>query len=308
MKKISEIFDNLKKAEKKRIAVAAAADTDVLQSVCAAYGEGIADVTLVGGEAAIKRIADEAELNIDPFEIVDVDGEAEAAEVVMRLAASGEADMVMKGLLPTAVFLKTLLDAKYGLRRENGIISSLPFFEIPYLDRFLFISDPGFIPAPDIDMKIRMIENAIPIIRALGIDRPNVAVLCASEAVNPKMQSTVDAQELQEMCEQGIIKNCEIMGPVSLDLAISETSAAHKGFRNPIAGKADLLLAPNIEAANIFYKTLTYFCDFRVGGIMTGARVPIIFTSRSDSPETKLNTIAVASYLSGHTDLSAGEG
>jgi phosphate butyryltransferase len=133
----------------------------------------------------------------------------------------------------------------------------------------------------------------------LGIEKPNIAVICATETVNPKISATVDARRLQDMNDEGLIENCRVVGPISLDLAVSRASAAHKGFDHPAAGKADLLLAPNIESANIFYKTLTCFCDFKTAGLTAGARVPVIMTSRADSPRTKLNTIAVAAYLAG---------
>jgi phosphate butyryltransferase len=299
MKKISEIFDNLKLNKRRVLAVASAADAEVLTAVRAGYDAGISDATLVGDETAIRRIAEASEIDVSPFEIVRAAGEAEAADAAMGILAAGGADMVMKGLLPTPVFVKALLDQRHGLRREDGVISALPFFEIPFLDRLLFITDPGFIPAPDLDTKVKMINNAVPILRALGIEKPNVAAVCASETVSPKIPASVDARKLQELNEAGLIENCTVVGPISLDLAISETSAKHKGFDHPAAGRADLLLAPNIESANVFYKTLTCFCDFKLAGLMTGARTPVVMTSRADSPATKLNTIAVAAYLAG---------
>ena len=299
MKRIDEIFDNLKLNERKILSVASAADEEVLEAVRGGYDAGISDAILIGDADDIRRIAESAEIDVSPFEIVSASSDAEAADTAMGLVSAGNADMVMKGLLSTSVFLKALFDPKHGLRREDGIVSALPFFELPFLDRLLFITDPGFIPAPDLDAKAKMIDNAVPILRALGVEKPNVAVLCAAETVNSKIPATVDAQELMRMNEDGILEGCTVVGPISLDLAISEASAAHKGFRHPAAGRADLLLAPSIEAANIFYKALTCFCDFKLAGLIAGARKPVVMTSRADSPETKLNTIAVAAYLAG---------
>jgi phosphate butyryltransferase len=205
--------------------------------------------------------------------------------------------MIMKGLLPTGIFLKALLDPSFNLRKEGNIISAIAVLEASDQGRLLFLTDPGFVPLPDFDTKLKLIHNVVEVVKKFGIDEPKVAVLCAAETVNPKIPVTVEAAELERLNKNGSIKGCLIAGPISLDLAISESSAKHKNYTHPVAGKADVLLAPDLQSANILYKSLTYFGKLQTGGIMTGANVPVIFTSRSDTAETKLNTILFAAYL-----------
>ncbi|MDR0851440.1 MAG: phosphate butyryltransferase [Clostridiales Family XIII bacterium] len=303
MKKISDIFDSIKATERRTIAVASAQSDEVLTSVRAAYDEGIVNAVLVGDRDKIHYVASRNSIDISPFELVEAPDDETSADIATRLVSQGDADMIMKGLLPTPLFLKAILNPEKKLRNEDGLITALPFFEVPQLDRLLFISDPGFIPAPDLETKKKMIEIGVSILRKMKIDTPKVALVCAAETVSPKIPSTVDAKTLEDLNKSGEIKNCIVGGPMSLDLAISETSAEHKGYHHPIAGKADLLIAPNIEAANIFYKAMTYLGGYRTVGLMVGAAKPIIMTSRTDSAETKLNTIAIAVYLAGAEEV-----
>jgi phosphate butyryltransferase len=207
--------------------------------------------------------------------------------------------MIMKGMLPTGDFLRALLAPEAGIRKEGGLISAVAIFDVPELARFMLLTDPGFIPAPDLKMKAAMIRNAVEVAHKLGIDRPKVAALCASETVDEKIPATVDAQRLAQMNLEGEIEGCCVAGPISFDLAVSEKSAKRKNYSHEVAGKADILVAPGIEAANLLYKAISYFGKLKSGGVMVGARVPIIFSSRADSAETKLNTIAFSAYLAG---------
>lgn len=297
MKKIMDAFEALRTREPLRLAVSAAADADVIQAVAQAVDGKIVIASLVGDKSRILELC--AELNIDPskFDIIDVPDAAASAAEAVKLVSGGKADIIMKGQVQSGVFLKALLDPEFGLRKENSAISSIAVMETA--ERLMLITDPGFIPAPDLEMKKKILVNAVDVAQRLGIAEPKVAVLCASEAVSAKMQATVDAKTLEDMNQAGEITGCTVAGPISLDLAVSEHSAKHKGYSHPVAGKADILLVPTIEVGNVLYKSLVYFANLPTGGVMTGARAPIVFTSRADSAETKANTIALAAYLAG---------
>ena len=200
--------------------------------------------------------------------------------------------MVMKGLVDTSIILKAVLNKEFGLRTGN-ILSHVAVFDVDGYDRLFFVTDAAMNLAPDLQGKKQIIENSCIVANALDIDEPKVAVICAKEKVNPKMQDTVDAKDLEEMCKNGEIKDCIVGGPFALDNAVSEEAARHKGMDHPIAGKADILLAPDIEAGNILYKSLVFFSNTKNAGVIVGAKAPIILTSRADSEETKLNSIAL---------------
>ena len=200
--------------------------------------------------------------------------------------------MVMKGLVDTSIILKAVLNKEIGLRTGN-ILSHVAVFDIEGYDRLFFITDAAMNLAPGVNEKKQIIENACSVARALDIEEPKVALICAKEKVNPKMKDTVEAKELEEKYLNGEIKNCIVGGPFALDNAISEESARHKGINHPVAGKADILVVPDIEAGNILYKSITYFAKCENAGLIVGSKAPIILTSRADSDKTKLNSIAL---------------
>ncbi|MDR1028385.1 MAG: phosphate butyryltransferase [Clostridiales Family XIII bacterium] len=299
MNSIKEIYDFLEGVESKRLAVAAAADEVVLSAVCEAYGKNIVRPVLVGNEDDIRKVAAEHGLNIEGFDIVEAGSDEEAARIAAGMVSRGEADILMKGLLPTGTFLRAVLNKDLHLKSPDRLISTIAMVESKKLGRILYITDPGLIPAPTLEEKAGMIRNVVEVARRFGIETPKVAALCGSEAVNEKISATVDAAKLEEMNKNGEITDCIVAGPISLDLAVSEESAAHKGYSHPVAGKADILLCPDIEAANILYKSLSYFADIETGGVMAGTSKPVVFMSRTDTPATKANTIAFAAYASG---------
>lgn len=299
MNSIKEVYDFLGGVEPKRLAVAAAADEIVLSAVIEAWKKGIALPVLVGDEGDIRRIVGEHRLDIGGLEVVGAETDEEAARVAAEMVSRGEADILMKGLLPTGTFLKAVLSKDLNLKAPDRLISTIAMVESKKLGRILYITDPGLIPAPTLEEKAGMLRNAVEAARMFGLETPKVAALCGSETVNEKIPATVDAAKLEEMNRNGEITDCVVAGPISLDLAVSEESAAHKGYSHPVAGKADILLCPDIEAANILYKSLSYFADIETGGVMAGTARPVVFMSRTDTPQTKTNTIAFAAYLSG---------
>ena len=293
----AEIVAKVKECGKKKIAVAAAQDSAVLEAVREAKIRGIADAVLVGDEAKIREIAASLDMDLEGYEIIDEPDMAVAALKAVKLAHDGEVDMYMKGLVDTKNFLKSVLDKEVGLRTGSAL-SHVAVFEVPGIDRLLFLTDVAFMTYPTLQDKVDIINNTVPVVKACGVACPKVAPIAAVEVVNPKMPCTVEAAELTKMNEEGQISGCIIDGPLSFDIAIDPEAALHKGATNrKIQGDADVLLFPDIHGGNFVYKTLTHLVDTKNGGILTGTKVPVILTSRSDSFETKVNSIALAAVV-----------
>ena len=274
------------------MSVACADDADVLLAINAAKEEGIINPILVGDQERIKAIAIEKNIDLACSEIIDIKDKVEASRKAVELVSSGKAHMVMKGLVDTPIILKAVLDKEIGLRTGN-ILSHAAVFEVRGYDRMFIISDAAMNIAPDLQTKKQILENVVKVAHALEIEEPKVAVVCANEKANSKMPDTLDAVALAEMNEKGEIKDCLVGGPFALDNAVSVEAADHKGISHPVAGKADILLMPDIEAGNILYKSMVYFAGAKNAGILVGARAPIILTSRADSDEAKLYSIAL---------------
>jgi phosphate butyryltransferase len=280
--------------KKRKVAVAAAQDEPVLQAVKDAVDRGIVDAVLVGDGKSIEDIAKNVNLNLSGIEIIDERDTAKACMAAVSLVSGKKADMVMKGLVDTATFLRAVLDKERGLR-TGKLLSHVAVFEVPALKRLIILTDAAMNIAPDLAAKKQILENAVSAAHAIGIKVPKVAPICAVEVVNPDMQCTVDAAILSKMNDRGQIRGCIVDGPLALDNAISEEAARHKGIQSPVAGHADIILVPNIETGNAVYKTLTYTAGARAGSMLSGALAPVILTSRADSPESKLYSIALAS-------------
>lgn len=289
-------FDQILKAAKEKgpkvIAVAVAQDIEVLSAINSAKDLGIADAILVGDENEIITAAGKCGVELAKFEIIHVSDKAEACLKAVELVSSGRAQLLMKGLVDTSVILKAVLDEKIGLRTGN-VLSHVAVFDVNGYDRLFYVTDAAMNLAPSLEQKKQIIENAVQVAHALGNDNPKVGVLAAVEKVNPKMQATVDAAELVAMNERGELKGCTVAGPFALDNAISVEAAKHKGMNHPVAGHADVLMVPTIEAGNLLYKSLVFFAKAKNAGIIVGAKAPVVLTSRADSDEAKLNSIAI---------------
>lgn len=293
MKNFQNLLKFAKNTEIKKIAVAAAQDDDVLKAIKSAVEENICIPILVGDKEKITEISKEINFNIENIQIIDEKDLQQAANTAVSLVSSGHAHIVMKGLIDTSIILKAVLNKEIGLRSGN-ILSHAAVFELDKYHKLLIITDAAMNIAPDAEDKKQIIENTLSLCNSLNIDKPKVAVICAKEKVSDKMPATVDAQALVQMNKDGILKNCIVEGPFGLDNAISKEAAAIKGVKGEVAGDADILLMPNIEAGNVMYKALTYFSNSKNAGIILGAKAPIVLTSRADSDETKLNSIALA--------------
>lgn len=298
IKTFDEVISKVKSQSMKKVAVAVAQDEPVLEAIRDAKKNGIADAILVGDKDEIIKIAETIGMNIDEYEIIDEKDVNKASIETVKLVSSGRADMMMKGLVDTATFLRAVLNKEVGLRTGKQM-SHIAIFEVPGYDRLLFVTDAAFNMYPELKEKIDIIKNAVQVAHALENNMPKVAPICAVEVVNPSMPATLDAANLSKMNERGQIKGCIIDGPLALDNALSKEAAAHKKISGPVAGEADILLMANIEAGNAVYKCLTYTTESKNGGLLMGAAAPVIVTSRADSPETKMNSIALASLVAG---------
>lgn len=297
-KGFDELICGVKKIKKKKLAVANAGDKAVLEAVKDAESNDIADAILVGDSASIERIAAEIGMDLGRFTVVDVKDPYEAALRAVKYVHDGEADMYMKGILDTKSFLKSVLDKECGLRTGKPL-SHICVFEIPGIERLLFLTDVAFMPYPTLEEKKCMIEYSVDVAKACGIEMPKVAPLAAVEVVNPKMPVTVEAGELTRLNEEGEITGCIVDGPLSMDMAIDPAASEEKGGQDrKIRGDADILLFPDIHAGNLVYKTIVHTVPgVRNGCILTGTKAPVVLTSRSDTKDVKINSIALAAVV-----------
>ena len=297
-KSFEELISKANQKTLKKVSVSKAQDEPVLQAVKAAKEQNIATAILVGDEAKIREIAASIDMDLTDFEIINEPDTEAAALKAVELVHNGKADILLKGLLETKTFLKSVLNKEVGLR-TGKMLSHVCVFEIEGINRLLFFTDVAFNTYPTLADKVNIINNAVEVAHACGIECPKVAPLCAVETVNPKMQPTVDADNLTKMYEGGDFKGCQIYGPLSMDLAIDPEAAVHKGVTNPVAGHADILLFPNIDAGNITYKILVRTAKVKIGNVLVGTSAPVVLTSRSDDFQTKLNSIALATVIAG---------
>lgn len=293
-----KLLEKAKTQKTMKLAVAAAQDEEVLMAVHEAYSMGIAEPILVGDGACIKDIAARLKIDIKEFEIIDVPDLKEAARQAVSLVSSGRAQFVMKGILGTADLLKAVLDKEIGLRGKN-LLSHVMVYKVPAYHKLIFLTDGGMNIAPSLEEKKQIIENAVLVCKALGLDQPKVAALTAVEKVNDKMQATVDAAKLKEMSDAGEFGNAIVDGPLSFDLAFSKEAAKHKGVESPVAGETDVLLVPAIEVGNGIGKCMTYFANSESAGVVMGAKAPIVLVSRADTHKAKLYSIALGSVVAG---------
>jgi phosphate butyryltransferase len=275
------------------MSVAAANDEHVLETVKMGMEAGLIIPVLAGDEKKIREIAAGISLVLDGVVIIDAPDPGEAALEAVRAVSDGRADILMKGMVNTSDFMQAVLNRDCGLR-SSKTLSHMAAFQVPGFDRLLFMTDGGINIKPDLEQKRAILENGIDFLLALGWREPRVAIVTANEVVNPEMPATLDAAELTRMAASGQIRGALVDGPLSLDLAISKEAARRKGSASPVAGRADLFLMPDIEAGNIFGKSLIYFAGALMAGVVLGTQAPVILTSRASSPEEKLNSIAMA--------------
>ncbi len=285
---------------RQRLVVAAAQDPDVLEAVRDAVDWGIVSAILVGDPEKIAAIAGEVGLPLEKCTVIPETDTILAARRAVAMVAAGQGDLVMKGRIGTADILRAVLDKEKGLR-TGRLLSHVTVLDIQGIGRLLFMTDAAMNIAPDLGQKVQIVQNAVDVVRALGFERPKVAALAAVELVNPDMPAAVEAALLAKMADRGQIKGAIVDGPLALDNAISLHSAQVKGINSLVAGHADILMVPDIEAGNVLYKSAVYFGgESRVAGVIAGARAPVVLTSRSDSHQAKLDSIAFSAvYAAG---------
>ncbi|MCF6464049.1 bifunctional enoyl-CoA hydratase/phosphate acetyltransferase [Clostridium sp. Cult1] len=279
--------------KKRKVAVVVAEDQHTLEAVFKAKEDNILDPILIGNKDRIKKILDTKNYSLEDESIIDVEDEVAAAYKGVELVKMNRADFIMKGKIQTADLLKAVVHKEKGIRTGN-LMSHFAILEVPTYHKLLVITDGGMVMYPDKEEKKQIIENAVGILTALGYEKPKVGILSAVEKVNPKMQETVDADELKQMNEKGQIKDCVIEGPISYDLAMNRQSAEIKGFNSPVAGDVDILITPNMTSGNVLAKSLIYSGNSKMAGLIVGAQVPIVLTSRGASTEEKYLSLVLS--------------
>ncbi|PNR87432.1 phosphate butyryltransferase [Petrotoga sp. 9T1HF07.CasAA.8.2] len=289
MKNFEELLNRAKSKPTKNVVLVCAEDLEALKALSKANEEGFANPVLVGNKEEIKK---NLEIVGKEFDIIEAENPQEAAEKGVRLVSSGAADLLMKGKIKTSELLKAVLNNDWGLKTGN-LLSHVALVETPYLDRLLLISDGGMIIHPDLTQKVQIIYNAVEVAKSLEIKTPKVALLAAVEVVNPDMPETIDAAILTQMNKRGQIKDCIVDGPLALDNAISEQAAKIKNINSEVAGKADILIVPDIHSGNLLGKSAVYFSGGNVAGIVVGAKAPVVLVSRADNDQSKLAALAL---------------
>ncbi|MBU5336834.1 phosphate acyltransferase [Intestinibacter bartlettii] len=300
IKKLDEMLDVLKGNDKVVLSVAAAHDEEVLLAIKSATEMGIITPILVGHEDEIRKISKEIDFDLDKIKIIDEDTIEKCAEVAVKLVSSKEADFVMKGLLDTSVILKAVLNKEWGLRTDS-LLSHVMIYEVDFYHKLLVTTDGGMNIAPDYEQKVKILKNAIKATEPLGLNTIKVAALAAKEKVNPKMQATVDAKQLEDACKNGEFgDNVIVEGPLAFDLAVSKEACKVKGFKTEVGGDVDIMLMPTIEVGNGIGKAFTYAAGAKSAGIIMGAKAPIVLVSRADTHESKLYSIAYGAIVASH--------
>jgi phosphate butyryltransferase len=292
--KLDDLFTVLKARKPKRLVVAFANDEHSIGAVNEAIDMGIVEATLVGNRDLVEEVCTRKHIDIRKFEIVHEPDEMKAAMKAVAIINEGKGNMLMKGLVSTDKYMRAILDKESGLMKPGAILSHVTVMESPNYHKLLIVGDVAIIPAPEIKDKIAITKYLINMGHALGIEKPKVAVIAATEQVMPKMQACVDAALLSKMADRGQITGAFVEGPLALDVAIDKESAEIKKLNNEVAGDADCLVFPNIESGNVFYKANTKLAGGEQGAIVVGASVPAVLSSRGDSIRTKLYSIALA--------------
>lgn len=296
LQSLSQLTEIKYKAEPKRMVIVAADDHHVMDAVKIGYQKKLIFPILIGNKERIQQIADEIDFNITAFQIIHETDVSRSSEIGVNLIKDNEASVLMKGMVPTATLLRSVVNKADGIA-SGRLLSHFSINYIPSYKKLLAISDVAMNINPTLEEKVEIIKNAVSVLYALDYKEPKVAIICPVETVNPKIESTVHAQILVNLYKENVIKNCIIEGPLALDNAISIESAQNKGIFGQVPGNADLLIVPNLDAGNILYKAINFLAGGVSASVIVGAKVPIVLTSRADSVESKMYSIALAAKL-----------
>ena len=290
-----QVFEELRSKAKKRMIAAWAVDDHTITAASLAIEKGIVDVTLVGDRDMILAVCEKEKINPEIFTIVDNKDELKSIAQAVGMVKDGEGDILMKGLCSTDKYMRGILNKERGLLPPKAVLSHVAVIENPNYPKFIIIGDMAVIPAPDFKQKQAICKYLVKTAKAFGIAKPKVAAIAATEQMLDGMPACVEAALLAKMSDRGQIGGCSIDGPLALDVAINKEAAAIKKLKSEVAGDADCLLFPNIESANVFYKVNSMLCPgVRQAAMVAGAQAPCVLSSRADSIDTKLNSIALA--------------
>lgn len=295
--KLDQMFEILKSKSKKRLVAAYANDSHTIEAVGEAVDKGIVEGILVGDEATMKNVCAKLSIDVNKFRLVHEPDEMKAAARAVKMINAGEGDLLMKGLVSTDKYMKAILNKEEGLMKPGAVLSHVTVIENPNYHKLMIVGDVAIIPLPDFKQKISIVNYLINTAHALGIEMPKVAVISATEQMLAGIPSSSEAAMIAKMADRGQIKGAYIDGPLALDTAIDKESAEIKKLTGNVAGDADCLLFPNIESGNVFYKTNTKLAGAELGAFVAGAKVPCILSSRGDSAQTKLYSIALGALL-----------
>ena len=300
LRSFNEIFAELRsRGARKRMIVAWGVDGHTIAAAGKAVELGLVDVTLVGDEEMIAQACREEGVDVSVFTVVHNSNEMLSVAQAVQMVRDGQGDFLMKGLCSTDKFLRAILNKETGLLPPKGTLTHCTTLEIPSYHKLLFVGDVAVIPAPDFKQKTIIMDCLVRTAKAVGVEKPKVAILAATEQVLPSQPATIEAAMLAKMVDRGQIKGCIADGPLALDVAIDKESVEIKGLVSPVAGDADCILFPNIESGNVFYKANSKLVPgVKQAGMLVGAKVPCVLSSRADSIDTKLNSIAVAAMSS----------
>jgi len=295
---LKEMETLVKAKETPTVVVAYAQEQDVLKAVDRAVRENIVKAVLVGDEPLIRSMCKELEIDDSAFRIIHEADEKKSGLVSVKLILDKEADFLMKGLISTPYFLKAILNKEFGLVKKGTVLSHSTVLQMPAYDKLLIASDVAMIPDPDISQKVAMINYNVQVIaKKLGIENPRVAMVTANEKVSEKMPATIDAALIAKMNDRGQIKGCRVDGPLAMDVAVSPRACKIKKLESKVEGRADILIFPNIETGNVFYKTCTQFADAMLAAVVSGAPFPAVLVSRADDDDSKYYSIVLAAAL-----------
>ena len=298
IKNLEDLFPAVLKRPKRTLIVVSANDTHSVEAAGKAVGSDLVNAVLIGDENVIGVICSELHFDITLFRVIHQPDERLAAALAVQMIRQKEGDILMKGLISTDKFIKAILDKEKGLLEPGNILSHVTVIQNPNYYKFMIVSDVAVLPLPDLGQKIQLVRYMVKTANALGIDLPKVAVIAPSEQVLIQLESSKDAALLSKMGQRGQITGCIIDGPLALDIAIDKEAAAVKGISGEVAGDADCLLFPNLDAGNVFYKTNMKLAKAESAAMLVGAQVPVVLTSRGDSTLTKQYSIALASLVS----------
>lgn len=295
--KLDEMYDMLRGHDKKRLVAVWANDSHTIGAVSQAIDLEIVDGVLVGDKSEIEKVCKDEGIDIKKFKVIDADSDSEAANTAVKMINDGDGDILMKGLLSTDKYMRAILNKEYGLMPPKAVLSHVTVVENANYHKLLIVGDVAIIPEPDLKQKTAITNYLIQTAHAIGNKNPKVAVIAASEQVLAGMQSCVDGAILSKMADRGQIKGAVVDGPLSLDAAIDKEAAQTKKISGEVPGDADCLVFPNIEAGNVFYKMNTKLSQAEQAAFVAGAKVPCVLSSRGDSTQTKLNSIALCAML-----------